>query len=230
MSEIIFTNIKDWPIKEEYYPAPSKNSIPDWYKITPSYLSDKKSINTSTVKKCMPFFDAMTSGYIIYLPSSVYVYRLKNGSPCFEVKDKYLNLFLIEYHGSDQVEKYLNKKDEAIPKIVNPWSIKTENGYSCFIVNPLHRKSPLRIFEGIVDTDTFTTNINFPFILEDGFEGEIEEGTPVAQVIPFKRESYSMKIGEEKEKNEAFLITRDFGLYEGINKYKKEFWEKKEYN
>jgi hypothetical protein len=54
--------------------------------------------------------------------------------------------------------------------------------------------------EGVVDTDTYNAPVNFPFVLKNvNFEGLIPAGTPIAQVIPFKREEWKMQIGTEKD-------------------------------
>ena len=50
-------------------PKPAKNYIPDWWKKVPSFQGGKpdylsaSQLNT-TVKHCMPYFDALTGGYI----------------------------------------------------------------------------------------------------------------------------------------------------------------------
>jgi len=227
MPEVTFVNIKDWEIEKKYSPSPAKNTIPEWYKKIAPYTENEKKISTSTVKKCMPFFDAMTSGYIIYLPTSIYVHRLLDGTPVFEPEKPELKLFLIEYHGASQAKGYSDLITRSVPKIVNPWAIKTDPGYSSFIVNPLHRKSPIKILEGVVDTDEFISNINFPFLLEDGFEGTIDSGTAIAQIIPFKRESYKMKI--ESNKTENLSYARNFGGKDNVNIYKNMSWTRKEY-
>jgi hypothetical protein len=58
-------------------------------------------------------------------------------------------------------------------------------------VSPLNR--PNAVFEvvaGIVDTDTYTSHIHFPFFAtsKDGIY-TVEKGTPLVQVIPFRRSS-----------------------------------------
>jgi hypothetical protein len=58
-------------------------------------------------------------------------------------------------------------------------------------VNPLNR--PNGIFEvlaGVVDTDTYRAPIHFPFFAtgKDGLY-TIEKGSPLVQVIPFKRDT-----------------------------------------
>ena len=53
----------------------------------------------------------------------------------------------------------------------------------------MHRESVFTIMDGIVDTDSYNALVNFPFFLNDwSYEGLIPAGTPMAQVIPFKRE------------------------------------------
>jgi hypothetical protein len=70
---------------------------------------------------------------------------------------------------------------------------------------------------------------NFPFTLNDvSWEGLIPAGTPVAQVIPIKRESWIMEFGNENDKEKHF---KDKELIDSVfmNGYKKMFWKKKEY-
>jgi hypothetical protein len=56
----------------------------------------------------------------------------------------------------------------------------------------------------------------------------IPAGTPMVQVIPFKRDTWKMKIGGEKElKENAKIVSRlDTSFF---NKYKTYFWSRKEY-
>ena len=72
---------------------------------------------------------------------------------------------------------------------------------------------------GIVDTDKYVAPVNFPFVINDPkFEGLISKGTPIAQIIPFKRNSWKMKIGnknniKEIESNIKKLRTVIFDSY-----------------
>ena len=45
-------------------PQPSKKIMPEWYKKMPNF-DDKHDYDSTTVKKCMPFLDALSMGYII---------------------------------------------------------------------------------------------------------------------------------------------------------------------
>jgi hypothetical protein len=212
-------------------PKPASKMIPEWLKKTKSYMVGNRPFvsedghTNSTIKKCIPIFDSLTSGYIITTPSDILV-SVKDGEQ-FYTWAKHMS---IDFHSTQQVGDYPLKTDfSAYPKFVNPWSIKTPKGYSCLFIQPPHRDLPFTIFTGIVDTDQYLAPVNFPFIMKDPtFEGLIPKGTPMVQVIPFKRDTWSMKYGEEKElreieKHNNTLMSK---LYD---RYKSMFWEKKEY-
>jgi len=96
-------------------------------------------------------------------------------------------------------------------------------------VQPFHRESVFTILPGIVDTDKYSPPINFPFVLNDiNFTGLIPAGTPIAQVIPFKRDSWNLKFGKEKD---ILKITSDHTLLRSkfFDGYKTLFRQTKEY-
>ena len=64
-------------IPKEFAPIPAITKLPNWYKELDSYIGKEKKpmgdcISTGTVKKCIPFLDAMTAGYYLLLPADVY--------------------------------------------------------------------------------------------------------------------------------------------------------------
>jgi len=225
---IIFTNTGNIP--DEFTPKPASKFIPDWYKNLDSYLNGKKAptgsgTSAATAKRCMPIFDAISAGYIIVSPADVYVSQ-RDGQPYYE----WANFGLIQFHPKEQAPEHPHRGGaEAFPKWINHWAIKTPKGYSTMFVAPFHRESVFNILPGIVDTDTYTAPINFPFTLNDQkFEGIIPAGTPIAQVIPFKREGWEMGIGGEKEFIEQAqvtnkLITRFFDRYKSMFRQPKEY-------
>jgi hypothetical protein len=224
--KIIFTNITNAEIE---LPQPASKFLPEWYKKTESYINkERKPIgdgNTSgTIKRCIPVFDAITTGYIIYSPADVFV-SIKDGSQWFEWSD----FGLISFHPIEQAPEHPAKKPFAYPKWNNPWSIKTPKGYSTLFVQPFHRESVFTILPGIVDTDQYTAPVNFPFVINDPtFEGLIPKGTPIAQVIPFKRDSWTMELGNKKELEAQAKISKKLQS-KFFDRYKTMFWTKKEY-
>lgn len=224
--KITFTNTSGVDIEQ---PQPASKFVPDWYKNMESYIGKEKKPNgngntNATIKRCMPVFDAITAGYIITSPADVYV-SIKDGEQFFE----WSNLGLISFHIIEQAPEHPNRKPHAYPKWMNPWGIKTPKGYSTLFTQPMHRESVFTILPGVVDTDTYTAPVNFPFVVNDpDFEGLIPKGTPIAQVIPFKREDWQMEIGSEKELKEQFNITQKL-QNKFFDRYKSMFWNRKEY-
>ena len=206
-----------------------------WYKKLESYINgSKKPIGNgsspATAKRCMPIFDAITGGYIIVSSADVFVSQKENldgtKSPYFE----WANNNLIGFHPIEQMPEHPNRTGHPeYPKWMNSWAIKTPKGYSTLFVQPMHRESPFTILPGIVDTDTYTAPVNFPFVLNDiTFEGLIPAGTPIAQVIPIKRDEWQMSIGGETERVEnQEILSRLRSKF--FDRYKSMFRQPKEY-
>lgn len=224
---ITFTNISGFDNLEQ--PQSASKFIPDWYKDMESYIGGEKKpggegTTLATVKRCMPVFDAIIAGYIITLPADVYV-SIKDGEQYFE----WSALGLVRFHPIVQAPTHPAKNKYAYPKWVNYWAIKTPKGYSTMFVEPMHRESVFGILPGIVDTDKYYAPVNFPFTIKDPeFEGLIPKGTPIAQVIPFKRESWTMQFGGEKEIKEQANLTNKLNTT-FFDRYKNMFRQNKEY-
>jgi hypothetical protein len=86
-------------------------------------------------------------------------------------------------------------------KFHNFWTIVTPPGWSCLFVSPLNRPNGIfEVISGIVDTDSYTAPVHFPFFATgpDGLH-VIEKGSPMVQVIPFRRDAAEItaEIGPE---------------------------------
>ena len=229
--KITFTDItQTWAYEQ---PQPASKFIPDWYKKMESYIGGKKEYlgngnTTSTIKKCIPVLDAITAGYIITLPSDVYVSQKEVNGETVQWFD-WVSNNQVSFHTTRQAPTHPKANSNDYPKWMNIWAIKTPPGYSSLFVQPFHRESFFTILPGVVDTDTYNAVVNFPFVMNDlKWEGLIPAGTPIAQVIPFKRDSWKMVTGTEKdfkEQNKIYLLINS----QFFNKYKRMFWHRKEY-
>jgi len=233
MPNIIFTPNNTMP--EHETPTPASNFIPDWYKKLESYISGKKKptgegSSSATVKRCMPVFDAITAGYIITSPADIYVSQKEDEEGNKHAYYEWASHSLISFHPVEQAPTHPNRNGHiAYPKWINPWAIRTPKGYSVLFTQPMHRESVFTILPGIVDTDEYYSNVNFPFVLNNTtFEGLIPQGTPIAQVIPFKRESWKMEIGGIKELNDINKISLKLNS-KFFDRYKSMFRQPKEY-
>ena len=119
-------------------------------------------------------------------------------------------------------------KNLPINKILNPWIIKTSPGYSCLFLPPLNNEDDrFSIIPGIVDTDTFESEVNFPFVCNGDkyprLKTTIEQGTPYVQVIPFKRDSWYF----EKEIIKPNFSKRFSYFSQFQDRYKTQNWVRK---
>jgi hypothetical protein len=212
MKTIQFTPIKKSVLGLIPPPIPASKMLPEWYKQQNSIIDDKLIMNDKgslniTVKKCMPVLDDMTAGYYITLPSDVIV-SFKEGRALFswsldvlsqQNTDGKIDVLpnLVSSHSVEQVSnlqipyEYSNEPF----KWNNYYRITTPEGYSCMFRQPSWRFDlPFYTFSGIVDTDKHPVPVNFPFLIRQDWEGIIEAGTPIVQVIPFKRTDWSSEV------------------------------------
>ena len=240
---IEFIANKKYVDSKQDQPIPIKLNIPQWYKKL------KHSLNNKTVKGCMPFLDSLTTGYLLKVPIDMKITHNITNEETGQ-KDGFWKTGEIEaelmrserinvnspqadVHSTNQLKgSPAIEKNKNLPfyKILNPWIIKTPPGYSCLFVSPLNNSDDrFSIIPGIVDTDSYRQEINFPIIINgdkyDTLDTIIKKGTPYVQIIPFKRENWEMKIRGEsvdnlKERSMFFSFTI-------LDNYKNNFWKKK---
>jgi len=174
-------------------PVPAKTSMPDWFrKLAPV---DKEHVtatdNGLTVKRCMPFLDAMQAGWLLPLAATVRL-EIKEAGAAVTAGWEF-DRVMVSNHFPHQIKGHPH--DGRPPfKFRNYWTIVTPPGWSCLFVPPLNRPSPVfEVLAGVVDTDSYHSLINFPFIAH-GSDGVhvIEKGTPLVQVIPFRRDTLAL--------------------------------------
>lgn len=204
-------------------PGPSKNFLPEWYKALEQRVPDNgKDFPVGTVKKCVPFLDAMTAGYIIPLPVSIRVVATDEG-----VNISWLDsaMDFINEHSAIQLPGAAGH----IFKFMSPWIIRLPEGYSAIFTTPFSHRLPFKLFDGVVDLDTYHNEVNFPFVwTQFPYDGVLHAGTPMAQIIPFKREEWGheVRVREGAELTLHQRISRKLSA-EGIDGYRKHFWRKK---
>jgi hypothetical protein len=120
---------------------------------------------------------------------------------------------------------------EYYPKIykwANSFILETPKGYSTLFLHPVNRVDlPFYSFSGLVDTDKFPVEVNFPFLIKKDFVGIIPAGTPIAQAIPVKRDDWVSSVEDSKMyERPAFTYTMHNPPF---NFYKKNFWTRKKY-
>jgi hypothetical protein len=224
-------------------PKPASKYLPEWYRKQPGVVGlpeeqTAQGVVGPTIKKCMPIFDMLTAGYMITAPCDIYLDATNSEKLTYSVPPA-LRQFQGDLFASHSREQYSElpidetKNHRDLLRIMPLWAIKTPPGYSAMFIHPqLSMDSPLWAFPGIIDTDSFIVDGHFSFLVDKTFKGVIKQGTPLVQVIPFKREDWSSWTGEEiaSEVSSKALNTQRLKLRSNfVNAYKNKFRFKKEY-
>ena len=169
-------------------PVPARTELPGWYRRLPGVDESALSVTNDgmTLKRCMPFLDAMTAGFLLPLAATVRL-EVSDGGKVVEAGWEF-DRTMVSNHGAFQVAG--NPFEPRPPlKFHNYWTVRSAPGWSCLFVPPLNRPNPVvEVLSGVVDTDRFSNEVNIPFmpVARDGIH-VLERGTPLVQVIPFRR-------------------------------------------
>ena len=208
-------------------PTPSIKCVPNYFKKLAQTHDVGSPFGNGTAKRCVPILDAFSQGFIIPLWEDIIIVT----------KDGDINLYThpsksagIGTHLGEQLADHPRWNlpyGKLLWKFLNPWIVTTDKNYSCLFTSPLnHLETRFKLMDGVVDTDTYYDRVNFPFIWTGG-DGEftLEKGTPLVQVIPFKREKYNLSTGlvdnikAEKTSDNLGTLAK--------NAYRRLFWHKR---
>jgi hypothetical protein len=219
-------------------PQESKKYIPSWYKKLSKFhksnsISKLHPVNdrgtdgsAASTKLCMPFFDALTSGYMYTLDYDLHIKQDKNGFP------------VLSWEGDNMIVDKRLMIDVPVPTYHHPmhygwkvnWYSETPKGYSLLITHPLNRHDlPFTTMSGIIDADLWHTPVFTSFFLKKNFIGIIPKGTPIFQMIPIKREEWSLEIDYSNKNIEENQIKDEKRRSLIYAYYKNIIWQRKQY-
>ncbi len=211
-------------------PTPAVLGLPDWFKALP-----QKAFNptmgevTQTVKKCPPFIDAMTYGFLIPLAIDL---KVQDGEFTwdFEVPEGLVSEYShspIDFHDPSQIAGTpFFDDDRFIIKFNNLWVIEAPPGYSLLFTHPVNRTDlPFTTLTGLVDCDTYRYSpLHFPARWHDtSFSGVLPKGTPVAQCLPVKRESWSARCETLSDEAATRMIETQDAVGRETGVYRRQF-------
>lgn len=185
---------EDWGVIPKPYPA--SRDMPEWFRKLPGSLHNGKvgnqMIGRNTVKKCPPFLDAMTAGWIIPLAADVELHSNQDGSGVTFSTMFYKPVMAAHDMAQISTPDVPHPKTPFPPlKFVNHWIIRLPKGYSALFIQPMNRhESRFTVMSGMVDCDKYFEYINFPFFCNCPDKAVLlKAGTPIVQMIPFKRDT-----------------------------------------
>jgi len=220
-------------------PSPATKFLPNWYKKTPAVIDNDSGLKfgnaNTTVKKCMPIFDLMTAGYIISAPCDIFIDATNPERLTWSIPQTLASFKgdMFATHAREQYSEMpidYSRYHKDLLRIFPLWVVGTQSGYSTMFMQPAYAdKTPLLAMQAIVDTDTFISDGYFSFLVEKDFKGVIKQGSPLIQLIPFKRNDWKMEIAsveesEKKLKGQRLKVRSSF-----MNAYKNKFRHKKDY-
>lgn len=211
-------------------PSPAKRYIPEWYKkASPYFMGVDSVVPKGTVKTCIPFLDSIISGYTIELSQDVHITVSPDKEYCrldWGVGD----VEVAELRSIESLAGFPIPSDYYHQSFAwkFPYSFRTPVGYSTLISHPFNRLDlPFTTLSGIVDSDGIVNKGNLPFFVKKNFTGIIPAGTPIAQLLPFKREGWTAKnnpaLIEEGER--INFLSRSRKAF-----YKRNLWHRKSYD
>jgi hypothetical protein len=217
-------------------PTPASKDLPEWWSKAERWTGDeaKPKIREYSanhgVKKCVSFMDSLTSGYFLTTWTDIQ----------------------FEMSPTDETESNLHWLTKPDPLVVRPlnqgttlprpaghgqtpfawvgqWGIQLPKGYSVLLTHPFNRfELPFTTMSGIIDSDECFASGNIPFFVKSGWEGILPAGTPIAQVLPFKRDDWESVKGTEEDKK--MVLQQSFDARRILNGlYMKTQWSKKTY-
>lgn len=231
------------PVLEEallFPPEPIKHNLPDWFKnmsptikdssFNASYFNEKNLNTNLTIKRCVPFMDYMTSGYLIKFHSDILI-DPKNEKEIKQFEWRYPGApDPVSVHSHAQCPISILGHKRIYIKFVNQWIVRTPPGYSCLFMQPLElEKNTFKLFSAIVDTDKYDNVINFPGFVTSEENFMINAGDPLMTVFPFKRQDWKASVKTtivQREKNKFTLLDKQFFH----NVYRNFFHVKKRYD
>lgn len=212
-------------------PIPIKKLLPEWYRTSETTIPGDEGEESAGLKKCVPFLDAMISGYSLVTPVDIFVSETESG----ELK--------VGWNSPDEFADFIHERPkESAAKLPRPaghhpnhlawrgsWGFKTPRGWSVLVTHPLNRFDlPFTTTSGIIDSDNYSTSGNLPFFIKKGFTGVIPAGTPIAQLIPIKRTKWN---SVSNNRGLQYLESLQGETVRTVGKsYKKLFWTRKNYD
>lgn len=159
-------------------------------------------VKNSTVKNCPGIVDYLKTGYILPAWSDMVIRNIKGKM----IIDAALKVSEMHY-GIHSKSQFIGMEESQLPemsvfhKMDSPWWIRTSPGVSVLITNPYwNRNKMFTSVSAVVHPDKAPIQLKWFFELNKTIENNteiydegsqvIKKDTPLALIIPFKRESF----------------------------------------
>ena len=202
MPTIDFTTFNEETLRN-FKPVLAKSVMPSWWKKMKIFQSIRGR-RIQTIRACPAMHDWTKSGWYLLANRDMEVLcgsERDLTSTKFATRDPSGKKYESPTHPSDQFDNAFDYIEDGefgqvkdAFKMRNPWNIQTPKGYSTYYMDPfLFQNKYFACWQGIIDTDEFNVNQDNSQIIfypKVNHSFTIPKGTPLCQIIPFKREEW----------------------------------------
>ena len=222
--EVVF-ECENWATRTYSPIRPAREFFPEKFKALPTTLTkgEYQKTNISTIRICPGLRDYMSNGFVMPAWCDMHI-KIIDGVPEITYSD-----FDIEkmYHFADQMGDFLDTKFliRTPVKLDNPWITYTKKGWSIlWLPMSFHENPYFEAIPGIIDHDKGPGKSPINIMLKTDESFTIEQGTPIVQMVPFKRQIVTAYTGNLRDKTidryKALMTTN------GLTKYLKRITKK----
>lgn len=210
-------------------PTSAKSKLPKWWIDASIYINKNRKTTLNEprdFKSCAPFSDALSTGYMLVTPCDIEI-SFDNGNVIFQTIDRFtFNIAQVR----SAAGYGMPFPDDCFPVMYHwepTYAPMVPKGYSLLVTHPLNRHDlPFVCTSGIMDSDVFVDAGSIPFFIRRSAIGKVvPAGTPIAQLIPIKRDKW---FAVNKPFNKK-IINKAKKFYFIDRYYKKYLWKQKEY-
>ena len=181
------------PVSEQKY---------DWVKragVQTKERNQGQTVKSRNTLRCPAIFQFRNMGFLMRAPFDILIkikseteYEWEHGSPQYEELLK-----LVSHHDLELMYNFMNSwpKDtmKIILKLNLPWALRIPKGYDVLMIDPFYKDdNRFTVCPGTFESQLGIGQLNVP-VMWHSTKGEflIKAGTPIAQLVPIKRETVS---------------------------------------
>lgn len=240
MPKIKFISARAWLDEDDpSAPKPTSKTLPKWYLSADRYIKNSNGEDAvgqdggkmPNWKACPAFYDALTTGYVYKTPCDIEFFIDENKKISAKVLDIKYSDFVQERAPMKKFEVPLGYHDHHFAWNVD-WSVEVPHGYSVLYCQPFDRYDlPFLSTSGVIDNDKVSLPGRMPFFISKEWTGILPAGTPYAQIMPFKRESWESEYVLQSAESvlESRLEARSKYRVPNGGVYFRDVWERRAY-
>ena len=198
--EVVF-ECENWATRTYSPIRPAKEFFPEKFNDLPTILEEGEyqKTNIYSIKICPGLRDYMGNGFVIPAWCDMHI-KIIDGVPEIIYSDFDIKKM---YHLADQVGDFLDTKFlvRTPVKLDNPWWTYTKKGWSIlWLPMSFHENPYFEAIPGVIDHDKGNGSAPINIMLKTDKDFTIEQGTPIVQMVPFKRQVITARTGTLRNK------------------------------